>query len=169
MRAHGPGRLTKKDKDNFQHPRVKRLARYHRRKTRPRFSIQTQGNKMPLNESMKIIKVVVSRPPVYGRHNSTQLCPCWQTDRRTWKRKLYRRRLMLGWWRHVINTGDPDNPVMMRAGPGFIYSSSGDEGSCSPLWTFLCRRRLETTEKWRPQPSTSQAYGFSPVWLYIWV
>jgi hypothetical protein len=26
-----------------------------------------------------------------------------------------------------------------------------------PLWTFLCRRRLETTEKLRPQPSTSQA------------
>jgi hypothetical protein len=23
------------------------------------------------------------------------------------------------------------------------------------LWTFLCRRRFETTENWRPQPSTS--------------
>lgn len=29
--------------------------------------------------------------------------------------------------------------------------------SFSPLWTFLCRRKLETTEKCRPQPSTSHA------------
>jgi hypothetical protein len=39
----------------------------------------------------------------------------------------------------------------------------------SPRWTFLCRRRLLTTEKWRPHPSTSQANGFSPVWLYMCV
>lgn len=38
------------------------------------------------------------------------------------------------------------------------YSSSSPEmPSFSPLWTFLCRRRLETTEKCRPHPSTSQA------------
>jgi len=28
---------------------------------------------------------------------------------------------------------------------------------------------LETTEKLRPHPWTSQANGFSPVWLYMWV
>lgn len=38
-----------------------------------------------------------------------------------------------------------------------------------PLWTFLWRRRLETTLNCRPHPSTSQANGFSPVWLYMWV
>lgn len=39
-----------------------------------------------------------------------------------------------------------------------IYSSSsGEPPSFSPLCTFLCRRKLETTEKCRPQPSTSQA------------
>lgn len=38
-----------------------------------------------------------------------------------------------------------------------FYSSSPEGPSFSPLWTFLCRRRLETTEKCRPQPSTSHA------------
>jgi hypothetical protein len=39
------------------------------------------------------------------------------------------------------------------------HASSGDAWSRtpSPLWTFLCRRKFDTTEKWRPQPSTSQA------------
>lgn len=36
--------------------------------------------------------------------------------------------------------------------------SSGDGWSRpSPRCTFLCRRKFDTTEKWRPQPSTSQA------------
>ena len=38
-------------------------------------------------------------------------------------------------------------------------SSSGDPVSFSDLWTFLWRRRFETTEKWRPQPSKSHAYA----------
>lgn len=56
------------------------------------------------------------------------------------------------------------------------------------LWTFLCLLRLDTTENWRPHPSTSQwkaiktvsrreissyvtkeSLRFSPVWLYMWV
>lgn len=74
--------------------------------------------------------------------------------------------------------------------PGGIYSSSPpDTFSLPVLWTFWCRRRLDTTEKWRPQPSTSHLnaefarfqsvllFGhwfrrnlrFSPVWLYMCV
>ena len=37
-------------------------------------------------------------------------------------------------------------------------SSSGDKWSRpSPLCTLRCRRKFDTTEKWRPHPSTSQA------------
>jgi hypothetical protein len=36
-------------------------------------------------------------------------------------------------------------------------ASEGVDSSLWPLWTLRWRRRLETTEKWRPQPSTSHA------------
>lgn len=48
-----------------------------------------------------------------------------------------------------------------------IYSSSsGEPPSFSPLCTFLCRRRLETTEKCRPQPSTSHANAIDNALVY---
>lgn len=50
----------------------------------------------------------------------------------------------------------PDHPKR-RANVETNQFSSGDGWSRSPLWTFLCLLRFETTEKWRPQPSTSQA------------
>lgn len=37
------------------------------------------------------------------------------------------------------------------------YSSSGEACESSPLCTLRWRLRLETTEKWRPHPSTSHA------------
>jgi hypothetical protein len=45
----------------------------------------------------------------------------------------------------------------------FYSSSPPDTFSFSPLWTFLCRRRFETTEKCLPQPSTSHANASSEV------
>ena len=55
----------------------------------------------------------------------------------------------------VQDIKEPDRRTRMR---GFYSSSSGDAWSRpSPLWTLRCRRKFETTEKWRPHPSTSQA------------
>jgi len=62
--------------------------------------------------------------------------------------------------------------VLFQCRTAIVHSSTSEWLAVeveSPLCTFLCRRKLETTEKWRPQPSTSQANGFSPVWLYMCV
>jgi hypothetical protein len=77
--------------------------------------------------------------------------------------------------------------VRLRLRVRVYSSSSGESPSFSPLCTFLCRRKFETTEKCRPQPSTSHANAirrsvlisrdsqetcnlrFSPVWLYMCV
>lgn len=51
---------------------------------------------------------------------------------------------------------------------GEIYSSSsGEPVSFSPLWTFLCRRKFETTEKCRPQPSTSHANAAKTLLVHV--
>lgn len=47
--------------------------------------------------------------------------------------------------------------VRLRLRVRVYSSSSGESPSFSPLCTFLCRRKFETTEKCRPQPSTSHA------------